>query len=811
MADLLQQSHARWEFSLNSVNLQGNIDPLRRVEEWALEVSKHAQVSKCAGFSVCSAASYTQDGRLPANQVTTPEQSTISDGDESTTHPANLPEQPLIEELEPADRESERPAAVWGQLVPLDAHNGVPPIDLITKCGDGTENQSASYLVGRHRMCDVVLPFLKVSNRHCLLHKEIRLIEATGCPETAVYIEDFSRNGTWLNDTLMERRQRYALKCGDAISFAHNRTDTVIFTLPGVERPQPSFFDKYDLTELLKKWDRGCLATSLTPKMGLVTQIQYSGDFAAVWLAENRTSAETVVVKVIPRDSIDGSQDATFGRNIVAETRFWEKLEHPHITSILEVLWDPENMYIVMKRASGGNLFEAIIEQKKFAEPIARDIMKQILEALQYLHAQNVTHRNLKLEKIFACETDNQFFDVQISDFVKPRILSGPLFTESVCGTPDYVAPEILKSQTTQGLGPVCNKAADMWSCGVILYICLCGYPPFSEELGPPTLKEQIMEGKVKFRLPWWSSMSQASLDLIMGLLTLDPSKRMTAEQALKHPWITLKHPTRDKSCAVQTSHIEYPPDYCWPKQVVASVANRVVPALERPRPSHKRGIPTGAEHLNIKKKIPVAPMTKASAAAHWTVIAVPEPSPIASRTRTTATAKAVPRSIREADITSPAPRKGKTPTERLAAAQGGEQQALPKTQSTIIVIPPLTSVTDDDQDDNLPVQSQGSHCEPAAPAVSQPRPVPRMGKRRVVAGAKCGLIKPARPSAFSHAEQKPTASRGIKITDIGAIDENDLAAIPLERPRTVEFEDTPAPIMPPLRRSGRLRSEKKA
>ncbi|KAJ3162586.1 hypothetical protein HDU88_006619 [Geranomyces variabilis] len=771
MADLLQQSHARWEFSLNSVNLQGNIDPLRRVEEWALEVSKHEQVSKCAGFAACSAASHMQDGRLPEKRATTPEQSTISDGDESTTHPANLLEQASTEELEPADRESERPAAaVWGQLVPLDPHNGVPPIDLITKCGDGTENHSASYLVGRHRMCDVVLPFLKVSNRHCFLHKDIRLNEATGCPEMAVYIEDFSRNGTWVNDTLVERRQRHQLECGDRISFAHNRTD-IIFTLPGVERPQPSFSDKYDLTELLK-----------------------SGDFAGVWLAENRTSAETVVVKIISRNNIDGSQDATSGRNIVAEANLWESLEHSYDTS-----------------ASGGNLFEAIIEQKKFAEPIARDIMKQIFEALQYLHAQNVTHRNLKLEKIFACETDDQFYDVQISDFVKPRILSGPFFTESVCETPDYVAPEILKSHTTQGLDPVCNKAADMWSCGVILYICLCGYPPFSEELGPPTLKEQIMEGKVKFRLPWWSAMSQASLDLIMGLLTLDPSKRMTAEQALEHPWITLKHPTRDKSAAVQTSHIEYPPDYCWPKQVVASVANRVVPALERPRPSHKRGIATGAEHLNIKQKIPVAPMTKASAAAHWTVIAVPEPSPIASRTRTTATAKAVPRSSREADSTPAAQRNGKTPSERLASVQGGEQQALPKTQSTIFVTPPLTSVTDDDHDDELPVQSQGSHCEPAAPAVSQPRPVPRMGKRRVVAGAKCGLSKPARPSAFSHAEQKPTASRGIKITDIGAIDENDLAAIPLERPRTVEVEDTPAPIMLPLRRSGRLRSEKKA
>ncbi|KAJ3176436.1 hypothetical protein HDU87_005305 [Geranomyces variabilis] len=779
MADL-QHPHAHWEFSLNTVKLLGNMDPIRRVEEWAVEVSKHEQVFAYAGSSSPSTASQTQDGPLPENRVTTPKNSPIAAS--RVTAPALADDtegaQSITEESKSAGPQAQQQqAAVWGQLVPLEA--GVPPIDLITESGDGTENRAPSYLVGRHPGCDVVLPFLSVSNRHCFLYKETGLNDATGCLETTVYIEEFSRNGTWVNGTLLVRRQRYQLECGDQISFARNRKDTLIFTLTGVEPPQPNFFDKYDLTERLK-----------------------SGDFAVVWLAESRTSAEKVVVKVISRDSFDGCEDATFGRNLVAEAKFWEHLEHPHITSILEVLWDAENIYVVLEHANGGDLFEAIIEKKKLPEPIARDLMKQIFEAIQYLHAQNVTHRNLKLEKIFACETDDKFFNVQISDFVKPSILSEPIFTESLCSSPDYVAPEILKAHTTKGLGPVCNKAADMWSCGVILYICLCGYPPFSEELGPPSLQGQIMEGKVAFRLPWWSFMSQASLDLIMGLLTLDPSKRMTAEQALEHPWITLKHPTRDKSEGVNTSHMEYPPDYCWPKQVPAVHANRVVPALERPRQSHKRGVATAAEQLNIVKRNPLSRMTKASTAANWSATTAPKPSPIACRTRNAATTKAVPRSIRGVDITTAAQSQGKTPAEQLASAQEKRQQSLPT---------PATSVPDNDHDNGLPVQSQGSYCEPAALAVSQPRPVPRPGKRRAVPGAKRGLITPSGSSASLRTKTQPAADRGTTFIDIPLIEGDALDATASSRSPTLEIEVTPAPIMPPLRRSGRIRSAKKA
>ncbi|KAJ3170671.1 hypothetical protein HDU88_008573 [Geranomyces variabilis] len=812
-ADVMRQWHARWELTLGAVQKLEKIDPIRRVEEWAVEVSKYQEVFTYAG-TLPSSSSHTHEGPLPDSYVSElivpneAEPSAIPKGKipapEPTailvpsTHTATLPEPPPVEvEASAADPAPapEQPPTVWGRLVSLKLDD-VPTIDLIVKGGDGTETRTPAYLVGRHRTCNVILPFVAVSNRHCLIYKETRRNANTGQLDSTFFIEDLSRNGTFVNTTLLARRRAHRLNEGDRISFGHAQKHTFMFRTPTVEPPRPRFTDKYN-----------------------VGKSKFSGKFTAVRLADDRANAKKVAIKIVTRPRIPGDEVPKFGENFGAEGRLLQTLIHPHITSTLDIWWKKGQMKFVLEHASGGDFYDAITKEKKFPEHIARDVMRQLFQALQYLHERNVAHCNLKLENIFLRtprKSDKDFFDVQISDFVLPRMLGERAYTATLCGTPTYVAPEVLKSHTGEKGSSLCYKAADMWSCGVILYICLCGYPPFSEELAPPTMKEQIMKGKFNFRRPWWSSMSQASLELITGLLTVDPSKRMTAEQALQHPWMTLKHPTRDID-GVKTLDREYPADYLWPQSTAGmeTEGNRVVPALTRFRPSTKRGAAAAAEPPPIaKRRKPVEPMSAAPAAESSTM-APPHPNNAAEL------------------ILDP------------ALAQSPEQQrSAPLTQTTMILTPRATPApgTNDDHDDGMPVQSQSSswsYREPAAPSQQkqsqqqsqqQREPgTPRPGKRRATTKRDL-IVTPAGSASSPHyaraVERKliPAAGRGgaASIPELAAValalegtvpesSPDDHRALTRKRPRTPEVE-TPAsaPVMPAPRRSTRIKIEKK-
>ncbi|KAJ3086791.1 hypothetical protein HK102_012458 [Quaeritorhiza haematococci] len=183
-----------------------------------------------------------------------------------------------------------------------------------------------------------------------------------------------------------------------------------------------------------------------------------------------------------------------------------------------------------------------IIERKKFTEEESRKVMFQLLRALKYLHDRGISHR----ENILLVSKDANDLRIKISDFGLAKLVGEESFMRTICGTPNYVAPEVLSQQRLKGY----TKAVDMWSTGVILYICLCGYPPFSEELAPPSMMEQIKKGKYQFQSPWWDGISKEAKDLIQRLLTVDPQKRYTADQALNHPWMKLTSPAQDPALA---------------------------------------------------------------------------------------------------------------------------------------------------------------------------------------------------------------------------------------------------------------------
>jgi len=199
-------------------------------------------------------------------------------------------------------------------------------------------------------------------------------------------------------------------------------------------------------------------------------------------------------------------------------------------------------LYLVLELVTGGELLDKILEEKHFPEDKARNYFRQMLEAEIYLHAQDIAHLDLKPENILLKEPDSDI--IKLSDFGLSRVVDQASFMKTICGTPQYVAPEILTSNRNEGYGLAC----DLWSSGVILYIMLVGYPPFSDTKPKPVF-EQIKTGDYDFPKDYWSDISPSAIYLIKRLLTVDPRKRITAKEALESAWMRgLTHDENEKN-----------------------------------------------------------------------------------------------------------------------------------------------------------------------------------------------------------------------------------------------------------------------
>jgi serine/threonine protein kinase len=253
-----------------------------------------------------------------------------------------------------------------------------------------------------------------------------------------------------------------------------------------------------------------------------------SGNFAVVKKAKNKNSGngfpEDVAVKIIDKAKVEDMGD------IQREIEIMSMVDHKNVIKLYEIYDEPKKMHLIMELVTGGELFDRIVAKGNYTEKDAAMTMATLCDALNYLHKLNVVHRDLKPENIlYASPADDA--PIKVADFGLARVVSGKDMMKTACGTPGYVAPEILKNQGYD------SGAVDMWSAGVILYILLCGFPPFYEE-ELPALFDQILKARYDFPSPWWDNISAEAKDLVKKLLELDPKKRYTAEQVMAHPWV---------------------------------------------------------------------------------------------------------------------------------------------------------------------------------------------------------------------------------------------------------------------------------
>ncbi|XP_028603716.2 calcium/calmodulin-dependent protein kinase type IV isoform X2 [Podarcis muralis] len=209
------------------------------------------------------------------------------------------------------------------------------------------------------------------------------------------------------------------------------------------------------------------------------------------------------------------------------------RLSHPNIIRLKEIFETPTEISLVLELVTGGELFDRIVEKGYYSERDAADAVKQILEAVAYLHANGIVHRDLKPENLLYA-TPAPDASLKIADFGLSKIVADQVTMKTVCGTPGYCAPEILR-------GCAYGPEVDMWSLGIITYILLCGFEPFYDERGDQYMFKRILNCEYDFVSPWWDDVSLNAKDLVKKLIVLDPKKRLTTFKALQHPWVTGK------------------------------------------------------------------------------------------------------------------------------------------------------------------------------------------------------------------------------------------------------------------------------
>ena len=246
------------------------------------------------------------------------------------------------------------------------------------------------------------------------------------------------------------------------------------------------------------------------------------GTFGKVKLALHKLTEEKVAIKILEKNKINNNKDL---ERIEKEIKYMKMLNHPNIVKIYEIIEDESNYYISMEYVSGGELFNYIVKNKRLTENEASFFYSQIIHIIQEIHKHKICHRDLKPENLLL----TQHKTIKIIDFGLSNEYKDYLSTP--CGSPCYASPEVIKGLKYSGLG------IDLWASGIILFSMLCGYLPFDDK-NNDNLFKKILKCNIEFPKKKNVIISENAKDLIRKILQPEPSKRITLEDILKHPFL---------------------------------------------------------------------------------------------------------------------------------------------------------------------------------------------------------------------------------------------------------------------------------
>ncbi|XP_008169602.1 calcium/calmodulin-dependent protein kinase type II subunit gamma isoform X36 [Chrysemys picta bellii] len=250
------------------------------------------------------------------------------------------------------------------------------------------------------------------------------------------------------------------------------------------------------------------------------------GAFSVVRRCVKKNSSQEYAAKIINTKKLSARDHQKLER----EARICRLLKHPNIVRLHDSISEEGFHYLVFDLVTGGELFEDIVAREYYSEADASHCIHQILESVNHIHQHDIVHRDLKPENLLLASKCKSAA-VKLADFGLAIEVQGEQQAWfGFAGTPGYLSPEVLRKDPY-------GKPVDIWACGVILYILLVGYPPFWDE-DQHKLYQQIKAGAYDFPSPEWDTVTPEAKNLINQMLTINPAKRITADQALKHPWV---------------------------------------------------------------------------------------------------------------------------------------------------------------------------------------------------------------------------------------------------------------------------------
>ncbi|XP_076283296.1 ovarian-specific serine/threonine-protein kinase Lok [Lasioglossum baleicum] len=403
----------------------------------------------------------------------------------------------------------EKTTTVWGRLC---------PIKLSFKTMELTKDV---YTLGRSESCDICVTKNDLKPKWVSVMSKVhfritREYIGDNSSDAIVYLEDLSQNGTFVNKQKVGRGNKVVLESNDIISLAQPIVTVYVFMSTGA-------FESNDLPPDLRS------RYAVSRKLG-------SGACGEVKLVFSKVGCKKFAMKTIvkmggmaagPKNLLNDPE------KIMNEVKILKALKHPCVIRMEDIVDTPKAVYIVLELMEGGELFERIKSRGKLSEKNAKLIFYQVVLAVSYLHDSGITHRDLKPENILLASPSDTTL-AKVSDFGLSKLVDAQTMMKTFCGTPMYVAPEILSNI---GRGSYTNQV-DVWSLGVILYACLSGTVPFNCHDKKMGLQEQIKRGYYTFPPTKFAHVSDKALDLIQRMMTVNPRKRITIKQVLLHPWL---------------------------------------------------------------------------------------------------------------------------------------------------------------------------------------------------------------------------------------------------------------------------------
>eukprot|EP01124_Arcella_intermedia_P024933 TRINITY_DN4327_c0_g1_i1.p1 TRINITY_DN4327_c0_g1~~TRINITY_DN4327_c0_g1_i1.p1 ORF type:complete len:479 (+),score=81.66 TRINITY_DN4327_c0_g1_i1:89-1525(+) len=403
--------------------------------------------------------------------------------------------------------------------------------------------------IGRRKECHIIFNEPQMSGLHCCIYPPPP--PAT----TGMMLKDMSSNGTFVNGKKVGKMNTRLLRNRDHISFASYKKCedgflSYVFQDFRDHEERDEIFDYFNINEELGR-----------------------GNFSVVKLGSNIRTGELCAIKILDKKQF--WSDPKVKDQIVREVQILEKIEHPNCVKYIALFEGIQYIYIVLEYAAGGELFHKIVNG--ISESEARGFFSQMLAGVHYLHSHGIAHRDIKPENILLDEKGN----IKISDFGLARFAASRM--QSLCGTPHYVAPEVIRLGMAGMMDPPSGygKGVDMWSLGVCLYCMLTTSLPFNDT-DRMALYQKIEKGDYRFTPEQASTISDDAKHLVSRLLDTNPQTRITAEQALQHPWIKEQR-------SLATNHLKrrISMELCS-KSELSATANRMDVDKENQYPSKK-------------------------------------------------------------------------------------------------------------------------------------------------------------------------------------------------------------------------------